>query len=84
MLSGSASEKLARLLVGWLDRRGVSTNPGRLKLALTHEEMGQMIGTSRETVTRIMAGFKKHRLIEREGATLVVANRVALESLITA
>lgn len=42
-----------------------------------------MIGTSRETVTRIMAGFKKQRLIEREGATLVVANRVALESLIT-
>lgn len=83
MLSGSASEKLARLPVGWLDRRGLSPNPGRLKLALTHEEMGPMIGTSRETVTRIMAGFKKHRLIEREGATLVVANRVALESLIT-
>lgn len=62
---------------------GASPNPGRLKLVLTHEEMGQMIGTSRETVTRIMAGFKKQRLIEREGATLVVANRVALESLIT-
>ena len=84
MLSGSASEKLARLLVGWLDRRPASANPGRMKLSLTHEEIGQMIGTSRETVTRIMAGFKKQRLIAQEGATLVVSNRMALESLITA
>lgn len=74
-LSGSASEKLARLR---------SPNPRSLKLALMHEEIGQMIGTSRETVARIMAGFKKQRLIEQQGATLVVANRVALESLIGA
>jgi CRP-like cAMP-binding protein len=42
-----------------------------------------MIGTSRETVTRLFAGFKKQKLIEQEGATLV-ANRMGLESLITA
>jgi CRP/FNR family transcriptional regulator len=55
-----------------------------MKVPLTHEEIGQMIGTSRETVTRLMAGFRKQRMIEQEGATLVVSNRVALESLITA
>lgn len=84
MLSGSASEKLARLLVGWLDDHADSRAPGRMKMALTHEEIGQMIGTSRETVTRLFAGFKRQRLIEQEGATLVVANRMGLESLITA
>jgi CRP/FNR family cyclic AMP-dependent transcriptional regulator len=84
MLSGSASEKLARLLVGWLDDHADSSTPGRMKMALTHEEIGQMIGTSRETVTRLFAGFKKRRLIEQEGATLVVANRMGLESLIMA
>ena len=84
MLSGSASEKLARLLVGWLDERTGAPAPDRMKVPLTHEEIGQMIGTSRETVTRLMAGFRKQRLIEQEGATLVVSNRVALESLITA
>ena len=84
MLSGSATEKLARLLVGWLDERHVSHNPDRMKVPLTHEEIGQMIGTSRETVTRLMAGFRKQRFIEQEGATLVVSNRIALESLITA
>jgi CRP/FNR family transcriptional regulator, cyclic AMP receptor protein len=84
MLSGSASEKLARLLVGWLDQRSGSPNPSRMKMRLTHEEIGQMIGTSRETVTRLFAGFKKQHLLEQQGATLVVSNRVALESLITA
>jgi CRP/FNR family transcriptional regulator len=84
MLSGSASEKLARLLVGWMDDRTGGPNPARMKVPLTHEEIGQMIGTSRETVTRLMAGFRKQRMIEQEGATLVVSNRMALESLITA
>jgi CRP/FNR family transcriptional regulator, cyclic AMP receptor protein len=84
ILSGSASEKLARLLVDQLDRRAEAKTPTRMKLTLTHEEIGQMIGTSRETVTRLFAGFKKQKLIEQEGATLVVANRLGLESLITA
>jgi len=82
MLSDSASEKLARLLVGWLDQNAQSQHPEQMKLALTHEEIGQMIGSSRETVTRILAGFKKQHLIQQNGATLVVPDRIALESLI--
>jgi CRP/FNR family transcriptional regulator, cyclic AMP receptor protein len=84
ILSDSASEKLARLMVGWLDQNTGTTNPMQVKLALTHEEIGQMIGTSRETVSRLFAGFKKQRLIQQNGCTLVIPNRVALESLITA
>lgn len=84
ILSDSASEKLARLLVGWLDQNALAKNPSQVKLALTHEEIGQMIGTSRETVSRLFAGFKKQRLIQQNGSTLVIPNRLALESLITA
>lgn len=84
ILSDSASEKLARLLVGWLDQNTDAQNPSQMKMALTHEEIGQMIGTSRETVSRLFAGFKKQRLIQQNGCTLVIPNRLALESLITA
>ena len=84
ILSDSASEKLARLMVGWLDQNATATNPTQVKLALTHEEIGQMIGTSRETVSRLFAGFKKQRLIQQNGCNLVIPNRMALESLITA
>ncbi len=84
ILSDSAGEKLARLLVGWLDQNTEAKNPMQVKLALTHEEIGQMIGTSRETVSRLFAGFKKQHLIQQSGSTLVIPNRIALESLITA
>jgi len=84
ILSDSASEKLARLMVGWLDQNTESMNPTQVKMALTHEEIGQMIGTSRETVSRLFAGFKKQRLIQQNGCTLVIPSRVALENLITA
>jgi CRP/FNR family cyclic AMP-dependent transcriptional regulator len=84
ILSDSAGEKLARLLVGWLDQNAAASNPRQMKLALTHEEIGQMIGTSRETVSRLFAGFKKQHLIQQNGSTLVIPNRIALESLITA
>ncbi len=84
ILSDSASEKLARLLVGWLDQNTESKNPSQVKMALTHEEIGQMIGTSRETVSRLFAGFKKQHLIQQNGCTLVIPSRVALENLITA
>jgi CRP/FNR family transcriptional regulator len=84
ILSDSASEKLARLLMGWLDQNAQSKTPSQVKMALTHEEIGQMIGSSRETVSRLLAGFKKQRIIQQSGSTLVIPNRMALESLITA
>jgi CRP/FNR family transcriptional regulator len=84
ILSDSASEKLARLLMGWLDQNTKARNPMQMKLALTHEEIGQMIGSSRETVSRLFAGFKKQRIIQQTGSTLIIPNRVALESLISA
>jgi len=84
ILSDSASEKLARLLMGWLDQNTKSRNPMQMKLALTHEEIGQMIGSSRETVSRLFAGMKKQRIIQQTGSTLIIPSRLALESLISA
>lgn len=58
-LSHSVSEKLARLLLEWATD-GEQTKDGiRIKVSLTHEEMAQLIGTSRETVTRVLGEFRK-------------------------
>jgi len=84
MLSESASARLARLLVGWLDTNGDTKHRGQMKLTMTHEEIAQMIGTSRETVTRLLTDFRKKQFVQRHGSTIVVCNRGALESLITA
>jgi hypothetical protein len=53
-------------MVGWPDQNAAAINPTQVKLNLTHEEIGQMIGTSRETVSRLFAGFKKQHLIHAE------------------
>lgn len=81
-LSHSVSEKLARLLLQWATDGRVSDGAIRMKLALTHEEMAQLIGTSRETVTRTLSDFKKQHLLELSGSTLVIRNKAALEELV--
>jgi CRP/FNR family transcriptional regulator len=81
-LSHSAAEKLAKLLLEWSSRSGESNKQEpRLRLSLTHEEIAQMIGTSRETVTRLFAELKKRQIVHAHGATLVIRNKVALRAL---
>jgi CRP/FNR family transcriptional regulator len=83
-LSHSVSEKLARLLLQWSADGQVVAGAIRIKLALTHEEVAQLIGTTRETVTRILGEFKKRRVLESKGATLLIRDKAALERLVQA
>jgi len=81
-LSHSVSEKLARLLLEWA-ADGESTKEGiRIKVSLTHEEIAQIIGTSRETVTRAFTDFKKQNLLIVKGSTLTIKDRPGLERLV--
>jgi CRP/FNR family cyclic AMP-dependent transcriptional regulator len=82
LLSHSAGEKLAKLLLEWSPKNGEGTKAEpRVKRALTQEEIGQMIGTSRETVTRLLADLKRRRIVQATGSTLLVRNRAALKAL---
>jgi CRP/FNR family transcriptional regulator, cyclic AMP receptor protein len=80
-LSHSAAEKLARFLLDWCADHGEGNAEIRANLTLTHEEIAQMIGASRETVTRLFADFKKKQLLQIKGSTLIVRNKAGLESL---
>jgi CRP/FNR family cyclic AMP-dependent transcriptional regulator len=88
VLARSSAGKLARLLLSWTPARGPlghalgeTTNEIRIRSSLTHEEMAQMIGASRETVTRLLSDLKKKELIRLEGPILVIRDRTALEAL---
>ncbi len=48
---------------------------------MTHEEMAQRIGSSRETVTRLLSDLRKKHLIRLEGPILVIRDRAALKAL---
>ncbi len=82
LLSGSAAEKLARLLLRLADEFGERTTTGiRLQTLLTHEEIAQMIGASRETVTRSLNMLKQKHVIRARNGDLVIRNRAALADL---
>ena len=83
-LSQTTSEKLAKLLLDWCARGGEETARGiRLKVLLTHEEIAQMIGTTRETVTRLLSDFKRKKIIEMKGSSVFVLEKNSLETMVT-
>ena len=78
-LALTAPVKLARLLLQ-CGAEGQQTEFGaRILCSLTHEEIGEYIGTSRETITRNLTDFKKLDLVEQHGATLLIPSLHALE-----
>ncbi len=83
-LSQTTAEKLAKLLLDWCDRNGEETPKGtRLKILLTHEEIAQMIGTTRETVTRLLSDFKRRKLIDVKGSTVLVLQKQDLAHMVS-
>jgi CRP/FNR family transcriptional regulator len=78
-LAITAQAKLARLLLEWCAGGHETERDNRFTIFLTHEEIGECIGTSRETVTRTLNDFQHRLLVELRGSTLVISNRVALE-----
>ena len=81
-LGHTAAERLANLLLEWYSKNGNSNQrQPRVTMALTHEAIGQMIGTSRETVTRLFADLKRRRIAYAKGSTLIILNREALTLL---
>ena len=81
-LMSSPSEKFAKLLLSWSPNAENATEPAHLKLTLTHEEIAEMIGTTRETVSRLFSDFKKKQLLQLKGSTLIIPNKPALEKIV--
>jgi len=79
-LSSSAPQKLARLLLDWSENGQINGAGARFHFSLTHQEVGEFIGATRETVTRTLSEFKSRHLIAFHGSTLSIPNKIALES----
>ncbi len=80
-LSASAPEKLARVLLEWSADSKDTKQSTQIKLPLTHEEIAEFMGTTRETVTRTLSEFKNRQLVSLQGSTLTISNRPALETI---
>jgi len=81
-LTSSPAEKFAKLLLSWNANAGKTNGPAQMKLTLTHEEIAEMIGTTRETVSRLFSEFKKKQLLQLKGSTLIIRDKPALEKMV--
>jgi len=79
-LSRSAAEKVAQFLLESSANAQQTTQGKRFNLGLTHEEISQIVGISRETVTRTMTDFKNKMLIMTKGSTVVIRNESGLKA----
>jgi len=87
-LCGSVEEKLACFLLDFAARHGSDhgseNDQTRVALTLTHEEIAEIIGSSRETVSRLFADFRRKGLVQVHGSTLVIVNKTGLQELLAA
>lgn len=88
VLSNSVADKLAKLMLDWCETsaigkvNGNGSDPIRIKMRFTHEEVAEMIGTSRETITRLLKEFRQLDLITVKGSDLYIHNTKNLEAMI--
>lgn len=75
------TRRLAGLLLKLAEEHGVLRNNGVLiSLPLTNQELANLVGTSRETVNRILSEFRRRKaitIVKQEG---IVVNRAKLET----
>ncbi len=83
LLFTSNHQRLCHLLVDLAEQFGVSVNGGiRLGLKLSHQEIANLIGTTRETVTILLGKMKAEGLVCGHRQTVVLPDIARLAALV--
>jgi CRP/FNR family cyclic AMP-dependent transcriptional regulator len=83
-LSHSISGRVAKFLLAAATDGQVTNGVVRARLTMTHVDIAQTLGTSRESITRVLTEFRKKEIVELKGSTLIIHNKPALERLVAA
>jgi CRP-like cAMP-binding protein len=76
------TSKLAELLLNLAEEYGVEDARGTLvALKITHQELANLIGSTRETVSLTLSQFKKKNLICSEGRRVIISDAESLRAL---
>lgn len=80
VISASISGRIASMLLEMATERN---DPKlRFTMLLTHEELASMLGTTRETVTRMLNEMKHKEIIAIHGASITILRKDVLELLV--
>jgi len=76
------TSKLAELLIELADKYGVEDSRGTLvALKITHQELANLIGSTRETVSLTLSQFKRKKLISTDGRKVIISDSESLRAL---
>lgn len=79
-LSTSISARVARLFLEMTT--GQDDPKPRFTMPLTHEDLATMLGTTRESVTRVLSELKRKEIIAIKGTSMTILRKSALELLL--
>lgn len=72
----TAPDRIASALARMADRDGAS-------IRLTHEQLADLVGTTRETVTKVLGDLADRGLVQLRRGRIVVIGRSGLDQLVT-
>ena len=77
-----AEQRVAALLVNLAERSGIQESNGiRISVRLTHQDLADMAGLTKETTSRILSRFKKDNLIAGHGKQLLILHLPRLQEM---
>lgn len=79
--SDTVANKLARLFLNWSGNGNSDLSRIQLDNVFTHESLGEMIGVSRETITRALKQLREGQIASLKGDTLTIYSRPRLRAL---
>jgi CRP/FNR family transcriptional regulator len=80
-LSGTVAGNVAKLLLDWSAIMTESSGTKHFNMVLTHQEIAEMVGTTRETVTRTLANFREHGWIRIHGASVEILQQKKMQDI---
>ncbi len=81
-LQRSAMSRLAQLLASWIETEPAPSQEVQIDCNLTHEVIAQLIGTSRETVTRLLHDLRTKNIATLKNEILTIHHMPKLRSLV--
>lgn len=80
---GDTYDRIARTLIVFAKDHGIKTPNGiEIRLNISRQELANMIGTARETVSKSLSQFRKEGSIDIEGRKIIIKDMDKLEAWI--
>jgi CRP/FNR family transcriptional regulator len=77
-LTDCVRKRLGGQLLAWAEQGTITGDQSRYRLAMSHAQIAEFIGTTRESVSRTLANFKRSGMVELRGSMVTIPSMTSL------